>query len=296
MFLTKSKLALAGVLIACTLTAGTAAVLGRQNDGSNPASAARAPDARTGNIETPASEYDATNVPDFIKQSRGMIIARLEQELALARTRLDRTLRRVSAPNDPAVLQARRTVAEIDHQLARIDGVLLNAVDRFPTMFDFSGGQVDLTAAPDRRIPARLGSSTSTMYTSLLSANPATGRIASMPTHSAARARLMQPDSAIPAEAQHDNDCARQPECQPIRRARLAQGQGNSPSSSAKSGDNDRAPSQNASSFGGEQGQGQGDSPSSRQSLAKTIVPPGMPIRSMARTKLGPKDRANPRH
>ena len=30
---------------------------------------------------------------------------------------------------------------EIEGLLARIDGVLVNAVERFPTMFDFSGGQ-----------------------------------------------------------------------------------------------------------------------------------------------------------
>ena len=36
MFLTKSKLTLAGLLIAAALTAGTAAVLGRQSDGPIP--------------------------------------------------------------------------------------------------------------------------------------------------------------------------------------------------------------------------------------------------------------------
>ena len=147
MFLTKSKLALAGVLIACTLTAGTAAVLGRQSDRSNPNPAADRPEPRTADIATPASAHEATNAPDFIKQSRSMIITRLEQELALARTRLGRTLRRVSVPDDPAALQARRTVNEIESLLARIDGVLVDAVDRFPTMFDFSGGQIDLTTA-----------------------------------------------------------------------------------------------------------------------------------------------------
>jgi RNA polymerase sigma factor (sigma-70 family) len=144
MFLTKVKVTWAAVLIACALATGTAAVLGRQSDGSKPAAAADRPGAKRADITRPAPENGATEAPAFIRQSRSMIITRLEQELAQAKARLDRTLRRVGSPNDPAAVQGRKTVDEIAELLARIDGVLVDAVDRFPTMFDFSGGQGDL--------------------------------------------------------------------------------------------------------------------------------------------------------
>jgi RNA polymerase sigma factor (sigma-70 family) len=234
MFLTKSKLALAGVLIACTLTAGTAAVLGRQSDGSKANSAAGGPAARSADIATTTGEDGAHDVPDFIKQSRGMIIARLEQELALARTRLDRTLRKLSAPNDPAVLQARRTVAEIEHQLARIDGVLVDAVDRFPTMFDFSGGQVEFTTAPE---------------------SSQSGTIPWLNVNDVSQS------SAEKSGNWHKNnlsDLAPSLNANPLGGANKdgAKGQDNSPSSSAKSGDGQgsnsarQAGSQNADSSG----------------------------------------------
>ena len=72
-----------------------------------------------------------------------MIITRLEQELELAQNRLDRTLKRVASPDEPAAIQGRRAVDEIEGLLTRIDDVLVDAVDRFPTMFDFSGGHGD---------------------------------------------------------------------------------------------------------------------------------------------------------
>jgi hypothetical protein len=78
-----------------------------------------------------------------------MIITRLEQERVLAKNRLDRTLRRVVSPYDLAAVQERKTVNEIEGLLARIDGVFVDAVDRFPTMFDFSGGQDELGSASE---------------------------------------------------------------------------------------------------------------------------------------------------
>jgi RNA polymerase sigma factor (sigma-70 family) len=144
MFLTKVKLTWAAVLIACALATGTAAVLGRQSDGPKPTSGADRPGAKRADIARAAPDNGATEAPAFIRQSRSMIITRLEQELARANARLDRTLRRVGSPNDPAAVQGRKTVDEIEGLLARIDGVLVDAVDRFPTMFDFSGEQGDL--------------------------------------------------------------------------------------------------------------------------------------------------------
>jgi RNA polymerase sigma factor (sigma-70 family) len=147
MFLSKLKLILAPVMLACALAIGTASVRGRQDDGFNPGPTADRPRAQRSDLARPAPEGGATGTPAFIKQSRGMIISRLELELALGKNRLDRTLRRVVSPNDPAAVQGGKTVDEIGGLLDRIDGVLFDAVDRFPTMFDFSGGQVDLGSA-----------------------------------------------------------------------------------------------------------------------------------------------------
>jgi RNA polymerase sigma factor (sigma-70 family) len=159
MFLSKLKLILAPVMLACALAIGTASVRGRQDYGFDPGPAADRPRAKRSDLARPAPEGGATEAPAFIKQSRGMIISRLEQELALAKNRLDRTLRRVVSPNDPAAVQGRKTVDEIEGLLDRIDGVLVDAVDRFPTMFDFSGGQVDLgsaSASPTSGKPKRV--------------------------------------------------------------------------------------------------------------------------------------------
>src|SRR5207245_1484015 len=51
---------------------------------------------------------------------------------------LGRILRKVRSSDDPAVVRARRTVEALDALLARIDVVLVDAVERYPTMFDFS--------------------------------------------------------------------------------------------------------------------------------------------------------------
>ncbi len=147
MFLTKLKLILAAVLMTSALAAGTANVLGRQGVGLDPRSAADHPKAKSPETARSMPEGGSTKAPAFIRESRGMIVTRLEQELALAENRLERTLRRVASPNDPAAVQGRKTVDEIEGLLARIDGVLVDAVDRFPTMFDFSGAQGDLGSA-----------------------------------------------------------------------------------------------------------------------------------------------------
>ena len=67
-----------------------------------------------------------------------MIIERLEQELKLAETRLDLTVANVNSNNDPEVLRARKTVETLTGLFSRVDAVLVEAVDDFPTIFDFS--------------------------------------------------------------------------------------------------------------------------------------------------------------
>jgi RNA polymerase sigma factor (sigma-70 family) len=89
-----------------------------------------------GNSALPADD----SVPAYITHSRAMIVTRLEEELAEARARLDRTLRIVRSPDDPVAVHTRKTVDALNQILARIDAVLVDAVDAYPTMFDFSGG------------------------------------------------------------------------------------------------------------------------------------------------------------
>jgi hypothetical protein len=79
--------------------------------------------------------------PRYIRQSRKMIIERLEQELAAARQRLERTTRKVQSPTDPELLRARKTADTLAALLARIDVVLVNAVDQFATIFDFTSAE-----------------------------------------------------------------------------------------------------------------------------------------------------------
>ena len=58
---------------------------------------------------------------------------------ARARPRATRsTTANVRSPNDPEVVRARKTVERLAGLMARIDTVLVEAVDEFPTMFDFS--------------------------------------------------------------------------------------------------------------------------------------------------------------
>ena len=67
-----------------------------------------------------------------------MIIERLEFELSAAEQRLDRTIEMVASPTDPEAVHARKTVETLADLLARIDVLLSQAVDRFPSAFDFS--------------------------------------------------------------------------------------------------------------------------------------------------------------
>ena len=69
-----------------------------------------------------------------------MILTRLEEEVAEARARLDRTLRKFRSPDDPAVVRARETLEALVQRLDRIDRVLVDVVETYPTMVDFSGG------------------------------------------------------------------------------------------------------------------------------------------------------------
>jgi len=153
MFLTKLKLA-AGVVLLIG-AAGAAGVLAQSGAGSAGSPSANNPQGPAAAKSRPAPEVDSAPAPApaYITQSRAMIITRLAEEVAEARARLDRTFRKVRSPEDPAVVHARKTLDDLQQRLDRIDRVLVDVVETYPTMFDFSGEspiEADLARAKDR--------------------------------------------------------------------------------------------------------------------------------------------------
>ncbi len=137
MFLT--KLRLASVVVLLFGAAGAAVVLAQPGVGSGASPGANQPEGPA----APASASAPSPAPAYITQSRVMIITRLEEEVAEARARLDRSLRKVRSPDDPAVVLARKTLQDLQQRLDRIDRVLVDVVETYPTMVDFSGGPSD---------------------------------------------------------------------------------------------------------------------------------------------------------
>jgi len=143
MFLTKLKLA--SVLVLLIGAAGAAGALAQRGAGSDKSRAVDQPQgpAPAESRRAPGVDSTPAPAPAYITQSRAMIITRLEEEVAEARARLDRTLRRVRSPDDPAVVRATKTLEDLQQRLDRIDRVLVDVVETYPTMFDFSGGPAD---------------------------------------------------------------------------------------------------------------------------------------------------------
>jgi RNA polymerase sigma factor (sigma-70 family) len=147
MFLTKLKLAWVVVLL--TGVAGAAGVLAQQGARSNASPAAHQPQWPAAAESRRATGVDSAlaPAPAYITQSRAMIITRLEEEVAEARARLDRTHRQVLSPDDPALVRARKTFEDLQQRLDRIDRVFVDVVETYPTMFDFSGGPSDFASS-----------------------------------------------------------------------------------------------------------------------------------------------------
>jgi RNA polymerase sigma factor (sigma-70 family) len=144
MFLTSIRNGVALVLLTGCLAIGAAGVFAQQG-----------PPQQTGrelkqgsNDPARAGAASGEPAPRYIRQSRKMIVERLEQEVTLARERADRTSRKVQSSTDPELLRARKIADRIAGLLARIDDVLVDAVDEFPTMFDFTSSE---TGGPSRQ-------------------------------------------------------------------------------------------------------------------------------------------------
>jgi RNA polymerase sigma factor (sigma-70 family) len=141
-----TKLKLASVFVLLIGAAGAAGVLAQQGSRSD---ASRAADQTQGlaaseSRRAPAVDPARAPAPVYITQSRAMILTRLEEEVAEARARLDRTLRKFRSPDNPAVVRARETLEALVQRLDRIDRVLVDVVETYPTMVDFSGGPSDV--------------------------------------------------------------------------------------------------------------------------------------------------------
>jgi hypothetical protein len=144
MFLTKLKLASAVTLLTgAAVVANVLAQTGARPDARPKANQPYNKPAPAGSRRASGVDSAPALIPAYITQSRTMIITRLEEEVAEARTRLERTLRKVQSPDDPAVLHARKTLEALEQRLDRIDQVLVDVVETYPTMVDFSRGPSD---------------------------------------------------------------------------------------------------------------------------------------------------------
>jgi RNA polymerase sigma factor (sigma-70 family) len=144
MFLTKLRMATAVLLLIGA--AGAAGVLAQPGSRSGANPVPPTPDRPAAPAPAPAP------APAYITQSRAMIITRLEEEVAEAGARLNRSRRKARSPDDPAVLRARKTFQDLQQRLDRIDQVLVDVVETYPTMVDFSSGPSD--SAPTSQSPA----------------------------------------------------------------------------------------------------------------------------------------------
>ncbi len=160
MIVTKLKLASVVVLVG---TIGAAAVLAQQGprrEANYPGN--RAPEGGSKESAPPdrgGSGQAAAGTPAYIRQSRALIITRLEEEVAEAKARLDRTLKKFQSPDHPAVVRARETHEALAQRLERIDRILVDVVETYPTMVDFSGGvdSNDARAEAQRSVEKYMG-------------------------------------------------------------------------------------------------------------------------------------------
>jgi RNA polymerase sigma factor (sigma-70 family) len=140
MYLNRIKRGVAMALVAGSLALGAAGVFARQDRHQNGFGTVleRGPAGKTVGTATGKAAVKEGGVPSYIRRSRTMIVDRLEHELKLALDRLDLTTANIGSPTDPEVLRARKTVDRLAGLLDRIDTVLIDAVEEFPTIFDFS--------------------------------------------------------------------------------------------------------------------------------------------------------------
>ena len=153
MVVTKLKLASVVVLVG---TIGAAAVLAQQGprrQAIGPIDPAR--EGGSAGSRRPAggdSGQAVAGTPAYIRESRALIITRLEEEVGEAKARLDRTFKKFQSADHPAVVRARETLDALVQRLDQIDRVLVDVVETYPTMVDFSGGPDRSDARAEREL------------------------------------------------------------------------------------------------------------------------------------------------
>ncbi len=145
MFLTRMKIAAALVLLAGCIALGASGVFAQQErrNGAQPATESTS----YVTAATAAAGQGAAgrrSAPAFVRASRKMIVERLEEELKRTEGQLANVTARTRSPeNDAIALHLRKTVTKLAGLLDRIDTVLAQAVDEFPTIFNFANEERD---------------------------------------------------------------------------------------------------------------------------------------------------------
>ncbi len=146
MFLTKLKIGAALVLLAGCIAAGASGVFAQnpRQDAGQPARERSPSGSGTAAAATGKGIAGHRNAPSYVRRSRKMIVERLERELDRIEGQLaDVTARPRSPENDAVAQHLRKTITKLAGLLDRIDPVLADAVDEFPTIFDFANEKWD---------------------------------------------------------------------------------------------------------------------------------------------------------
>jgi RNA polymerase sigma factor (sigma-70 family) len=145
MFVTRMRVAATLVLLAGCIAVGASGVFAqdRPQNAGQPGKE-RTPAGTPAATQTAKKADSHRNAPSFVRRSRKMIVERLEHELNRAEGQLGEVTARPRSPeNDAIALHLRKTVTKLADLLDRIDAVLADAVDEFPTMFDFASEKWD---------------------------------------------------------------------------------------------------------------------------------------------------------
>jgi RNA polymerase sigma factor (sigma-70 family) len=143
MFLSKLRVAWFAMAATAALIVGAVGVSAQQ-DRDSPSFAKDNGPNQAKTIERIPGELPSTGTaPAHISGSRRMMIARLEEERQQAKTRLERLLQGNRSNNDPLIAHMRRTVDSLDDLLNRIDVVLVDAAEKYPTIFDFTSERAE---------------------------------------------------------------------------------------------------------------------------------------------------------
>lgn len=138
MLFPKLRIAALSLLTTAVLVAGTVSGFVQQRDGSARGPARDLPKGAKTVEADQGDEAGATSAPAYISRSRRMMIARIEEERQQANERLDRAVRAARPGDDAMIGQMRRTLNNLDDLLGRIDTVLVEAAEKYPTVFDFT--------------------------------------------------------------------------------------------------------------------------------------------------------------